>query len=310
MYPLIFLFTFLKILLVNSDQIPEAISVSSIPNPNTTPDLCGRKGVPKSAICDPQNLLDQESKDVIEGRINGISELQYGVAIISKMAINNDESIELASERYSRTLHDTWGVGDKDKQNGVLIFLSIEDRSVYISRGAGIQYQLTNDVLDATINGMKPYLRQSNYGRGIEFAILDIHNVITGNHREKPPDGEFSDLIVYVPVLLSIVGIIYYIESRNKKKENELRRGQEALSRLVKEVGSMEQQKFSSSSCPICLEEFVGPKPDCESLERPGSMTTTDTGSISQPHIDTTRAIPTTPLSIRRPMVCTVCIPF
>jgi len=42
-------------------------SPSSLPNPMLSPAACGRPGVARSAVCDPDSLLSKTEKDEIEG---------------------------------------------------------------------------------------------------------------------------------------------------------------------------------------------------------------------------------------------------
>ena len=108
--------------------------------------FCGRPDVPRSAICDPDNLMSKDAKDVAEGFINAAKTAEIGVVVIDKMASSFVlfSSYEAAAEKFARAVHDSWGVGDKDAQNGVLVFLSIKDRTFFISRGLGVAKQLTD----------------------------------------------------------------------------------------------------------------------------------------------------------------------
>ena len=78
----------------------------NIPNPMENPVECGRSGVPRSQICDPDNMLAKENKDVIEGYINAIKKAEIAVAIVSSMSseLIKLDSIETASEKFARQL--------------------------------------------------------------------------------------------------------------------------------------------------------------------------------------------------------------
>ena len=78
----------------------------NIPNPMENPVACGRPGVPRSQICDPDNMLAKENKDVIEGYINAIKKAEIAVAVVSSMSseLIKIDSIETASEKFARQL--------------------------------------------------------------------------------------------------------------------------------------------------------------------------------------------------------------
>lgn len=69
---------------------------------------------------------------------------------------------EQAAEIFARYIHDVWGVGHvadtTGGTTGVLIFLSIEDRTVYFSRGPSLERVLRDTRVDAVIETMKPFL--------------------------------------------------------------------------------------------------------------------------------------------------------
>ena len=177
----------LVVLLANRNVVAAAVGSSpiDIPNPLTNPVKCGRPSVTKSSICDIDNMMTSEDKDVIEGYINKIEDDEIAVLVIKKMAATyiGYNSIERASERFARQVHDNWGVGRVGEDNGALIFLAVDDRyveafpfvpivlyllscysyslmllvyrAVFISVGKGEQEKLNNGVLDALISKMK-----------------------------------------------------------------------------------------------------------------------------------------------------------
>ena len=134
---------FLCILVSSYARVP-----SELPNPLENPAFCGRKHVLRSKICDPDDMLSNDSKDTLEGYIDAIKAAELAVVVVSKISssfIDND-NIDEASEQFALNLHNRWGVGDKKKQNGILIFVSIGDRSIYISVGDGLASLLSEKV--------------------------------------------------------------------------------------------------------------------------------------------------------------------
>lgn len=239
-------------------------SPSDLPNPLVNPTACGRPDVPKSVICDPSMLLKKESKDVIEGYINAIKGAQLAVVIIDEMSykFKGSEDIEQASERFARTLHDTWGVGDKETDNGILLFLSVKDRAVFISTGAGVQSKVTKRYIDYLISQMKPDLRNREYGVAIEKSVVEIDLILSGQsnisrqYKNSNSDGDNSPLFMVFFVLFA--GVAAFVAYRERIKLKQLEKGKKALEDLMKEVVEAGENKdYLSESCPICLEMFV-----------------------------------------------------
>lgn len=146
---------------------------SDIPNPHYSPQRCGRSV--DSAVCDPSLIISSQKKDEIEGYINTIKVVEIGVLIIPKMAdmgygpSNNALS---KAEIFATTVHNKWGVGNYISQNGVLIFVSTDDRVTYISKGAGVK--MTEFDVNRVTGAMKEILRESRFGDAISKAIIMI----------------------------------------------------------------------------------------------------------------------------------------
>jgi Modulator of levamisole receptor-1 len=57
--------------------------------------------------------------------------LQVAVALMERMAIAPGQDPAAAAQSFAKDLHDAWGVGDAQCNNGVLLLLSIGDRQVH-----------------------------------------------------------------------------------------------------------------------------------------------------------------------------------
>jgi hypothetical protein len=228
----------------------------------TSPEKCGREGVVKSAVCDPQNLLGISDKDLLEGKINEFDNIQLAIAIIKNMEVASEDLIDETSRQYAVHLHNTWGVGDAQKQNGILIFLSIKDRVVYISRGNGFKDELNSIVIDLLVAHMRPFLQEGNYGKALEAALIEINLLINDSKNSQlksiATKQQFFQTLAYGLMACVFGGFMYYAYRQQQYEEN-LRRGEKALNRLLKDVSNESDNRFKSSSCPICLEEFHYP---------------------------------------------------
>lgn len=164
----------------------------------------------------------------------------------------------IASELFAREVHDTWGIGLSDSNNGVLIFLSLEDRIVYLSTGSGVSSDLNTRKIDQIIENMKPYLRNHDYGKAIEHAVKEIDLILTKKHQETSYT-EMTEISMFV---LSMLGFFLW----NHRRRYTLERGKQHLDKLMKEIDDCKKNNvFINTSCPICLEDYpteVSPKSD------------------------------------------------
>jgi uncharacterized membrane protein YgcG len=155
-------------------------SPTKLPNPRTHPAECGRPNVTSSNICDPDNILSKDGKDVVEGHLNGFFSHCVVVAVnkMDSTFISKHPNVNAAAKYFAMSTHDAWGIGDKDRQDGVLVFLSVKDRVVFISTGKGVEGRLNPVVISAITTNMMPFLRSGNYDQALECCVLEIDGLL------------------------------------------------------------------------------------------------------------------------------------
>jgi len=73
---------------------------------------------------------------------------------------------------YARELGTSWGVGQRGKNNGVVVLLSGQERTVSIQAGSGLQSAITPAVTSRIINQqMLPNFKQGNYFAGLRTGL-------------------------------------------------------------------------------------------------------------------------------------------
>lgn len=78
-------------------------------------------------------------------------------------------------ENYAVKLYEEWGIGTKDKDNGVLLLLSIEEHKIRIEVGYGLEGALPDSVAQSIINNdLTPNLKAGNFDEGVQEAVSDI----------------------------------------------------------------------------------------------------------------------------------------
>lgn len=78
-------------------------------------------------------------------------------------------------EKFVLRLHNFWGLGKKDKNNGILIGISSGYKLVRISNGYGIEKTLTDAETDSIVHRvMIPHFAKENYYAGTRAGVLAI----------------------------------------------------------------------------------------------------------------------------------------
>ncbi|MET4075865.1 TPM domain-containing protein [Hymenobacter sp. UYCo722] len=77
----------------------------------------------------------------------------------------------LAVADYARALGTAWGVGQRDKNNGIVVLLGAQERKVSIQPGSGLASVITPEVTSRVINEMTPGFKQNNYFAGFRAGL-------------------------------------------------------------------------------------------------------------------------------------------
>ena len=103
---------------------------------------------------------------------------QVVVAVFPKMQSDSDIA------DYTQRVAQAWGVGQKERRNGVVLFVFIEDRKVIIQVGYGLEGALPDaTAFDITERHIKPLFRAGNYEAGLATGIDLICKAIRGEYK-------------------------------------------------------------------------------------------------------------------------------
>ncbi|HLP92541.1 MAG TPA: TPM domain-containing protein [Saprospiraceae bacterium] len=119
---------------------------------------------------------------------------------------------------YAFELGNRWGIGQKDKDNGVVMLIKSEapDRGVFIATGYGAEGALPDITAGRIIrNTMAPFFRQNQYYEGINAGLDDIISALSGEFKKDGPQQvtQWKTILILafiMIVFLLILGTIVY----------------------------------------------------------------------------------------------------
>src|SRR5581483_11099168 len=140
----------------------------------TFPQLTGR-------VVDEANILDAAQRAAL---IQKLAELE--AKSTDQLVVVTLKSLQGTSiEDYGYQLGRHWQIGQKDKNNGVLLIVAPNERKVRIEVGYGLEGTLTDLVSNFIIqNSILPRFRANDYPGGIARGVDDIIQVLTGDAEE------------------------------------------------------------------------------------------------------------------------------
>ena len=131
-----------------------------------------------SPIVDNANLIS----DGVEQNINNqLEELSNSTGI--QLAVLTIPTLEgEVLESYSMKVAETWKLGSAEKDTGVLLLIALEERSIRIEVGYGLEGVLTDTKCGLIIrNIIAPEFRNGNYQAGIVNAVNNIVGLVKGD---------------------------------------------------------------------------------------------------------------------------------
>jgi uncharacterized protein len=109
---------------------------------------------------------------------------------------------------YSQRLAEAWGIGSKEHNNGVLLYIALEDRALRIHVGYGLEGVITDALSKRIIERtLKPRFQQEQYSEGIHDAITLLILAASGEKIDLGSGEEEIPLWLIGLFLLGIVGI-------------------------------------------------------------------------------------------------------
>ena len=141
-----------------------------------------------------------------------------------QLAVVTVKSLEgYAIEDYGIGLARKWGIGQKGKDNGILLIVAPNDRKVRIEVGRRLEPMMTDTMSTLIIeNAILPKFRRGDYAGGIKDGVRDIKTVLLGDAEEvkqraqggRTPQDD-PTVMIHVIVWLLIFALIIWINYRN-----------------------------------------------------------------------------------------------
>ncbi|MGB2869760.1 MAG: TPM domain-containing protein [Bacteroidota bacterium] len=186
------------------------------------PSLLLAQGVPflSGRVNDYAGVLSTQTRNDLEAMLK-----EQESTTSNQIVVLTIQSLEGAVlEEYSLKVAETWKLGQKEKNNGVLLLISKDDRKLRIEVGYGLEGSLT----DATCNSIirkeiVPHFKDGNYDAGITAGVKAIIEAVKGEYVAEESDSGSGDggmditgTLFFVGVFLLVVGTHSVIAILNK----------------------------------------------------------------------------------------------
>jgi uncharacterized protein len=128
-------------------------------------------------------------------------------------------------EDFGYQLGRAWAIGQKDKNNGVILIVAPNDRKVRIEVGRGLEPQLTDLMTKLIIeNAILPAFRRNDFAGGIKAGVRDIRDVLLGDAEEvkqrakggakRSPGGDSNFPLMILALFILIAVAMVWMQAR------------------------------------------------------------------------------------------------
>lgn len=133
-------------------------------------------GRPTGYVNDFAGVISAAERQMIEEKLTSL----YGqsgaqVAVVTVRTTGDDETIET----YAVKLFEDWGIGDAERDRGLLLLVAVDDRAVRIEVGYGLEGDVT-DIHSANVirDILTPAFREGQFAAGVSSAVDALSAII------------------------------------------------------------------------------------------------------------------------------------
>ncbi len=163
---------------------------------------------PPVAVNDFGNFLEPFQKEALEKKVTVYNDSTSSAIIIITVPDLQGYDISDLSFQYFRK----WGVGTKEKNNGVVIFVSKAERKAWITTGYGMEGVLPDITAKHIIDEvMIPNFKANDYYRGFDQTIDAIILAARGEYKSDIKHSSGRSGIPFKGIFFVIIIIIFII---------------------------------------------------------------------------------------------------
>jgi uncharacterized protein len=159
----------------------------------------------KGPINDLAGVLSKDEVRQLEAKAIGYRDQtgsEIGVLIVPTLG-------DQALEDYAHDVFKTWGIGQKGKDNGVLLLVAIAEKKARVEVGYGLEGELTDLESGRLVNQNSPmaqFFRAGDYAGGVGAVLDGIVQAIGGEYNPpKPKDKAKGAIPVFLPFGLAML---------------------------------------------------------------------------------------------------------
>lgn len=167
----------------------------------------------QTSVYDYIDLLQTHQKKDLERKLIKYSDTTSTQIVVAIISSTKGENINYLGANWLTE----WGIGQKGKDNGILIILAKDDRKIGINTGYGVEHLLTDAMSKRIIErDIIPFFKRNDYYGGLNRGTYVIFEVLNGEYKgSRKSDNDFP--IGFFLIFIFIFFIILISISKNRR---------------------------------------------------------------------------------------------
>ncbi len=165
----------------------------------------------QTSVYDYINLLSPTEENALKSKLITYADSTSTQIVVAIISSTNGDEIKAVATEWGHS----WGIGQKDKDNGIMVLLAKNDRKVAIQTGYGTEHLLTDAMSRRIIErNIIPRFKEGDFYGGLDKGTDAIIKVMAGEYSEE---RDFSTKEFPMELIVILIFIILFIALSSKK---------------------------------------------------------------------------------------------
>ena len=193
----------------------QTYTVKSVPNP---------KLENNGYVSNPDNTLSDGTLSEINSILGDLeNQTSAQVAVVIIQSIGEEDIFNFAQELFKE-----WGIGQAKEDNGLLILMVMDTRTIRLHTGYGLEGDLPDIICKhIEIRKMVPHFKEGNFDLGILEGVREVHSILTNaqysaelhstlSDNDSSDFVHLSDFILWPAGIWLVIMVIVFFYNRAK----------------------------------------------------------------------------------------------
>lgn len=151
---------------------------------------------------DLAGLVDaQDAQNITNLQQEVFRQVGVPIVVVTVKRMRDYDPDSPSIESFARRWFDSWGIGSKAKNDGMLVIVSREDRQARIELGAAWERRFDEFSKRLMDQKMIPQFKEGHYGKGIAAAVGSLVEIAKAGPKADPPGPSLTQRILDNPIM-------------------------------------------------------------------------------------------------------------